>query len=218
MKLYPQLQAFCANSIKAFHLIPNDRKIALIQLSNYILKQLQKGEPIHLVTICTHNSRRSHFAQIWAMVFADYFQLKNIRTYSGGTETTALNPRVAKTLIKSGFKIMVEHAQSSNPHYLLYWKENQEKPYIAFSKRYQDSPNPTKNFVALMVCDSASEACPIVFGSNFKLSHTYQDPKVSDNTQEETKTYIATNQLIAREMAFMLQHVKNQLSITTTFA
>lgn len=206
--LYPQIQTFCSNLVKEYEQIAAYRQAALLSLSDYITNQLRADKAVNIISICTHNSRRSHLAQLWLAVFADYFQLKNIRTYSGGTEATALNPRIVKTLLQTGFQIIVENAQSNNPHYELYWKNHQEQPYILFSKYYKDHPNPTKDFAALLVCDNANEACPLVSSADFRLAHTYKDPKIADDTAQEMVTYTQSCHQIALEMAFVLQQVQ----------
>jgi arsenate reductase len=65
-------------------------------------------------TICTHNSRRSHLSQVWAKR-QRHIQHKNVFSYSGGTEETALYPMAAQTLEQSGFKIRVI-AAGNNPY------------------------------------------------------------------------------------------------------
>ena len=67
--------------------IPADRKLLLDQLMSYIVDQKDKEQSINLNFICTHNSRRSHLGQIWAAVMADYYGVKDVLTFSGGTET-----------------------------------------------------------------------------------------------------------------------------------
>ena len=51
------------------------------------------GRPAGLIFICTHNSRRSQLAQVWAGTAARVFGIAGVETFSGGTEVTAFNPR-----------------------------------------------------------------------------------------------------------------------------
>ena len=81
------------------------RKEVLKPLVDYIQKQVNENEEIRLNFICTHNSRRSHLSQIWAQTMAFQFRIKNIFCYSGGTEATAMFPKVAETLVNQGFQI-----------------------------------------------------------------------------------------------------------------
>jgi len=56
--------------------------------------------------ICTHNSRRSHFSEILFRTAAKYYGIKNVETYSGGTEGTALYVEVAESFKRHGFTVV----------------------------------------------------------------------------------------------------------------
>ena len=83
--------------------VSDERKEILKPLIDFIQSKLEQNEPINLNFICTHNSRRSHLSQIWAQTMAEHFGIKNVFCYSGGTEATAMFPKVAETLTKQGF-------------------------------------------------------------------------------------------------------------------
>jgi arsenate reductase (thioredoxin) len=70
--------------------ISAERKEILQVLIDYIKSKRKAEAPIRLHFICTHNSRRSQFSQIWAQTAADYFQIP-AQCYSGGVEVTACN-------------------------------------------------------------------------------------------------------------------------------
>jgi len=55
-----------------FDTIPINRKALLDKITQYIRNKKEQNKPINLVYICTHNSRRSHFGQVWANVAANY--------------------------------------------------------------------------------------------------------------------------------------------------
>lgn len=55
--------------------------------------------------ISTHNSRRSHLFQIWAQTMAFHFGVKDVFCYSGGTEATAMFPKIADTMTRQRFNI-----------------------------------------------------------------------------------------------------------------
>ncbi|MDH1603522.1 protein-tyrosine-phosphatase, partial [Empedobacter sp. GD03739] len=78
--------------------ICEDRKVVLQPLVFYIQEKVNDKQTINLNFICSHNSRRSHLAQIWAQFAAAYYNIPNINCYSGGTQETALFPKVAETL------------------------------------------------------------------------------------------------------------------------
>ena len=50
--------------------IIEQRKIILQPLIDYINLKLNNCEEVRLNFICTHNSRRSHLAQVWAQALA----------------------------------------------------------------------------------------------------------------------------------------------------
>jgi arsenate reductase len=71
--------------------IPNERREILQVLIDYIKDKRKKEQPIRLNFICTHNSRRSQFSQVWAQTAADYFQIP-AQCYSGGVEPATNAP------------------------------------------------------------------------------------------------------------------------------
>ena len=112
--------------------ISEERKEIVQPLINYIQEKKNKNESVRLNFICTHNSRRSHLGQIWAQTIAFHFGIKNIFCYSGGTEVTAMFPKIIETLSNQGFEIQ-KLSESQNPVYAIKFSEN-EHPIVGFSK------------------------------------------------------------------------------------
>ena len=187
--------------------ISEERKLTLQPFIEFIQSKVSNGQAIHINFICTHNSRRSQLAQVWAQTMANYFQVQNVFCYSGGTETTALFPTVAATLQNSGFQIKAI-SEGENPIYSIKFAKN-EPPIIGFSKQLDDDFNPKSEFAAIMTCDSASEACPFVPGAEKRISITFEDPKTFDNTPFQMEKYRERSLQIATEM----QHVFSQIKI-----
>ena len=77
-----------------FEIIPPGRKQILKGISDFI----DSHKVANIIFICTHNSRRSHIAQVWAQTAASYFNISNVYAYSGGTEATAFNPRAVASV------------------------------------------------------------------------------------------------------------------------
>lgn len=188
MKVKSKIKSFCEEVEKEFHLIPDKRKEKLLSLRDYIFQKTEENQTPKLVVICTHNSRRSHIGQIWLAVGADYYQLSEIQTFSGGTEATAFNIRAVDAFRRIGFEIITKEPKIENPIYQIRWKEDM-KPYQAFSKKYEDQPNPKEKFAAIMVCSEADAGCPFVFGCDFRLSLPYDDPKAFDDRDLEKEKY-----------------------------
>ena len=205
MNLKPEIEFLCKELEKEFHLIPADRKAKLLSLGNYITQKISENQIPKLVVICTHNSRRSHIGQLWLAVGADYFKTPAIQTFSGGTEATAFNIRAVNAFQRIGFDVSTKE-KTENPIYNISWKEGME-PYRAFSKKYEDEPNPKEKFAAIMVCSEADAGCPFVFGCDYRLALPYDDPKAFDETKLETEKYDERVRQIGREMLFVLSNI-----------
>jgi len=182
-------------------LIREERKEILKQLVEHIKDKIATRESIRLNFICTHNSRRSHLSQIWAQTMAAFYKIDHVNCYSGGTEATAMFPKVGETLINQGFKLN-KLSEADNPVYSIKYAEN-EPAIIAFSKRFEDEFNPKSEFAAIMTCSSADQGCPIVSGCDKRIAITYEDPKKSDGTPQQTETYFNRSLQIATEMKFV---------------
>lgn len=201
-----KLHSFCKQRIVEFEQIPEERKNVLKQLSDYINQKRKKGEIVPLIFICTHNSRRSHFAQVWSQIAIDYYKLKNIHSFSGGTEATAMHPNTVKAIEETGILIHKKD-NSANPVYELNFSDNRNS-IICFSKVFNHSHNPQNNFAAIMTCSEAEENCPFIPNAEIRMAITYSDPKVSDGTNEEEKVYSERCAQIAREMFFTFAQIK----------
>lgn len=186
--------------------VSEERKVVLKPLADYIQNKVDANEEIRLNFICTHNSRRSHLSQIWAQTMAFHFGIKNVFCYSGGTEATALFPKVAETLTHQGFQIE-KVSQEHNPVYAIKFDANQH-PIIGFSKTYFDDFNPKSNFAAIMTCNNADEGCPMVFGAEARFPIKYDDPKVFDSTEVMNEKYAERSLQIASELYFVFSQIK----------
>lgn len=186
--------------------INEERQTVLQPLIDFIKLKVEAKQPIRLNFICTHNSRRSHLSQIWAHVIANYYGIEKVTCYSGGTEATAMFPKVAETLLNTGFKI---NALSSgkNQVYSIAFSEN-EHPIIAFSKTYDNAFNPSSNFAAILTCSSADKGCPFISGAEQRIPITYEDPKLFDNTPQQDEKYLERSNQIATEMKYVFEQVK----------
>ena len=155
------------------------------------------------IFICTHNSRRSHMGAIWAQAAAWHFGLDGVRTFSGGTEITAFNPRAVTALRDLGVRIVPIDENGGNMIYRVGLQA--ERPeFEVFSKVYGDPVNPSEGFAAVMTCSHADEACPLVFGADARFATPYVDPKVSDGTPEEAATYRERAIQIGTEMMYVM--------------
>ncbi len=185
--------------------IPDERKEALRELASFIRTKIKAGEVAQLIFICTHNSRRSHMSQLWARVAADYYGVPHVHTYSGGTEATAFNPRAVNALRRAGFGVETMSG-GENPHYQVSYSPD-TLAQEAFSKKYDDAVNPSRNFAAIMTCSQADKNCPFVPGATVRVAIPYEDPKAADGTPEEVARYDERSQQIATEMMYCFSQI-----------
>jgi len=204
--LYPSIQSNCDQLIKEFDLIKADRKVLLLKISDYIQRKIDAGMPVQLMYVCTHNSRRSHFGQIWAAVAANYYNISNTQTFSAGTEATAFHPNAIAALRENGFAVVQEN-ENKNPIYSV--KFGSPKDYVTcFSKTVNDPSNPQSEFAAIMTCSDADENCPFIPGVELRIGTTYEDPKEFDGTAFQNEKYIERSFEIARECLYVFSKLK----------
>lgn len=188
-----------------FGSIAEERKAALQPLIYYVQAKALGNQEIRINFICTHNSRRSHLSQVWAQTAATHYGINQVFCYSGGTEATALFPKVAETLTESGFQIQ-NLADGTNPVYAIKFAEN-EHPIIGFSKAYYDDFNPEREFAAIMTCSQADGGCPFISGAEKRIPITYDDPKAFDGTPQQADKYRERSLQIATEMFYVFSQI-----------
>ena len=190
-----------------FENISTERKIILQPLIDIIQAKVANNQEVRLNLICTHNSRRSNLAQVWAQTAAAHYAIKNVFCYSGGTEATALFPMAAITLAKQGFNIKTI-AKGNNPVYSIKYSEN-EHPIIGFSKTFDDAFNPQSEFAAILTCSSADQGCPFIAGAEKRIPITFEDPKAFDNTPQQAEKYEERSLQIATELFYAFSQIKS---------
>jgi arsenate reductase (thioredoxin) len=204
--MYPALTRNLHDLSAGIDAVPAERRAALDRIAVLARARRAAGDPVRLVFICTGNSRRSHLGQLWAAAAARYHALEGIETYSGGTEPSAFNPRTIAAVERAGFVVEPTGDDGDNPHYRVRWSDDGD-PIDAFSKRYDDPANPKADFVAVMTCSEADQACPLVPGATLRVSLPYEDPKVADGTPEEAARYDERSRQIATEMLYLFSRV-----------
>ena len=183
------------------------RRQRLDQLGSYISQRYP--DPVRLVFICTHNSRRSIIAQVWAAAAAAWFGMEGVETFSGGTEVTAFHPHAVAALRRAGFAIE-SGAETDNPTYTLRIGQD-SAPLTLWSKVFDAPDNPARGFAAVMTCSEADENCPYVPGTDLRLALPFDDPKVFDGTPEEQRTYDERVREIGREIVYTFSRARHQL-------
>lgn len=199
--LFPNIES----NIKTLMSLPiaENRIPVLNDLTDYIRNT--KNQKVQLIFICTHNSRRSQLAQVWAKTAAEFYGIK-IECYSGGTEATAFNKRAVAALERTGFHITSK--DESNPVYQVFYSD-EASPITLFSKLYNDNANPKSDFASIMTCSEADANCPFIPGAEKRIPLNYDDPKEFDNTPEEASKYDERSLQIATELFYVFSQLKN---------
>jgi len=204
--MFENLREYIEQRMGEYDAITEERKKELERVSEYVRNRLRQSKKALLTFICTHNSRRSHLSQIWAKIAAEHYGLEGVETFSGGTEGTAFNPRAVEALRRCGLAIVASNPDSSNPIYQV--QSSVSRPVQeCFSKVFDATPNPVTDYCAVMTCSQADEACPVVMGCELRVPIRYEDPKVADDTPEESERYDERSRQICREMFYMMSVV-----------
>jgi|GEM_PF-89381 len=204
ISLLRDIHIYVLTLVSAFKTIPSSRRKELEEVSNYINGKIAEGETVNLIFICTHNSRRSQFGQIWAATAAAFYGVRNVNTFSGGTEETNFSKKAVDAIKRAGFK--VDGTVGTNPRYSVRFSD-ETGALDCFSKTFDHSANPQKGFAAIMTCSDADENCPIILGAEYRTTLTYEDPRISDLTESETATYDERCAQIATEMLYLFSKV-----------
>lgn len=199
--LYPSLERFI-HSLETEEL-SMERKEVLQPLLTFL--QSKPEEAVQLNFVCTHNSRRSHLAQVWAQVMSHYYGFDRCTCYSAGTEATAVFPQVIAVLRAVGLQVDML-STGTNPIYAIRYAASSH-PIIGFSKELQHPFNPSSDFVAVMTCSHADEHCPIILGATQRIPITYEDPKVFDRTARQEEGYHQRSRQIAVEMKYIFSQL-----------
>lgn len=186
------------------HTIPEERKPILHDLVDYIQHKLDNKEPVRLNFICTHNSRRSQFSQLWAQTAAHVYGV-DAACFSGGTEATAFNERAVASVRRAGFD--VGESGTGNPIYSLSYAR-EASALEMFSKTFDAESNPAAGFAAVMTCSDADENCPFIAGADKRIPLRYEDPKAFDGTDLEAEKYDERSMQIATELFYVFSKVR----------
>lgn len=200
-RLHPALASYLDARAAEHGRIGDAREALLGTLADWIVAADRDERPIRLLFVCTHNSRRSHMAQLWARAAAIREGI-DLASWSAGTEATAFDHRAVAAMARAGFEVEPT-AAGDNPVRRVHL--GPDLPVEAcFSKTLAAATNPRHDFAAIMVCDDADRACPTVSGAAARFGIPFEDPKASDGTPTETATYDERCAEIAREMSWVM--------------
>ena len=184
-----------------------ERHQILKNVASAITESIAQFGEARLNFICTHNSRRSQFSQVWGHMLAHQYGLP-VTSFSGGVEVTACNERTIESLKRLGMQVDAEG--EGNPRYRVVFEGSPEA--VLFSKVFDDAENPGERAIALMTCDHADENCPFIPSAWKRLPLRYEDPKRHDDTERESSAYDETRDLIREELDQIFAMVKTAVS------
>lgn len=206
-----EIKSICERLLnEADQTISPERKLILNDLASTLGREIllansEKNE-VAVVYLCTHNSRRSHFAQVWGHIASVFFNVQNLKVYSGGTVATFCHPNTIKALRQMGFDIQCDDLESENPFYKVYYNDNDH--IACYSKANTNESIPQTDFIAVMTCSDKDDNCPLVPGAKKRFSTTYDDPKEFDESEDVLAHYTERGLQIATEIMYTF----NQLS------
>jgi arsenate reductase (thioredoxin) len=217
-ELFPKIREQADFLTTSLDRIDEPHRLAGRQLLDWIAENYHAGQTLHVIVICTGNSRRSILGAAMGNIAAAYYGLPAIKFHSGGTAPTAFNARAVTALQEIGVEIEPTGREASrgepgtaNPVYRVRWGTGSFEAE-EFSKRYDDLANPRQGFAALMVCGEADASCPLVKGAAVRISMPYLDPKIYDGGAYETFKYAERRDDMGRLMLSVLLQVRNHLA------
>lgn len=201
-KFNSKLLNYCNSIEKKIESIPPDRKSKIEQIAINLMREDQK----RLLFVCTHNSRRSHFAQVWFNTAMDYYGVEEISSQSGGAASTAVNERVIEALKTTGLKVKKE-TNGDNPKYEV---DNGISSISIYSKSINEKELEKTPVLAIQVCSYADQSCPKVPYAVHQFELPFDDPRFYDGTPSEEVKYSQKQNMIATEMFYLASLLKRE--------
>lgn len=201
-----------------FDLIEEQHRKPAAELVDWIVKNYKAGQPLGVIVICSHNTRRSVLGATMGKVAAAYYGLPEVQFFSGGTDPVAVNPRSVAALKEVGIEFEPTGKDAprgskgeKNPIYRVKWGKGLEAD--EFSKKYTDAANPQENFAAIMVCSEADASCPQVPGAGVRVAVPYLDPKAFDGAAVEAGKYAERRDDEGRFMLSVVMQARRRLEL-----
>ena len=199
------LEDYVESRLEELETIPPARRDVLDQLSEFV-RNCGRATT-RLLFVCTHNSRRSQMAQIWAAAAASHCGVDRVEFYSGGTEATAFDRRAVAAIERAGLQV-AKLTGDSNPTYRI---TVGTMTLLLFSKTFDASANPKAEFCAVMTCSEVDVACPSMPGASVRILLPYEDPKHYDGAEVESEKYDEGCREISREMLYVFSRARSRL-------
>ena len=215
--LNPTLRLHADLLTTQFDLIEEQHRKPAAELVDWIVKNYHPGRQLGVITVCTHNTRRSILSATMGNVAAAYYGL-DVRFSCGGTDPDAINPRSVAALKAIGVEVEPTGKEAPrgksgvpNPVYSVRWGTGLET--TEFSKVYTDPHNPQKGYAAILVCSEVDAACPQVVGASVRIPVPYLDPKAFDGAPFEAAKYAERRDDIGRFMLSVMMQARRRLDV-----
>jgi hypothetical protein len=101
-RLLPAVAAHADYLTTTFDMIDEPHREAGEKLAAWIAANYQPGQSLHIILVCTGNSRRSILGSTLGNVAAAYYGMPDVHFHSGGTAPTAFNARTIACLKEVG--------------------------------------------------------------------------------------------------------------------
>ena len=145
---------------------------------------------------------------MWSRVAAWKLGIKNFRSFSAGSEVSAVHPNTRDALIRAGVSTIASTI-GQNPIYQAEFGGSFPS-LVLFSKGIDSSELPAENFGAVLVCVKDAEACPFIPHAEVRIPLTYDDPKNFDGTEQMPDAYDRCCKQIASEMFWLMNEVQKK--------
>lgn len=198
--LLPELSEF-VEGLDVSEISP-DRKTFLDPLKDLMELHKKEGSQINLNFVCTHNSRRSQFAQIWGSIFMSMSGISG-EVVSSGTEKTQVHENVIETLLEIGFRVIPRKGKEIKN--VVFHSFNQN-PVKLYSKTIEELD--LDSFAHIFVCSQAKETCPVILSDSKSYYLPFEDPGSHDQSQNPIHHYIKSAQEIATELYYVFGLMK----------
>ena len=151
-------------------------KKELLKLIDYINNKINLDKEININFICTHNSRRSIFSQIWAKVFSDYYGLQNLNIPESSdnlqslSENNSISPIIESKSDQLAQNIFTPPTTENNKINLLPIPINQQQSQPTDGNVSVTAPKNTPQVTTTPVASTTSSVSFINMISNKQLS------------------------------------------------
>ena len=200
--IYPYLNKISSEDIS----LSEARREQVEEIERGIKRLFVSHDSLNIVFLCTHNSRRSQFAEFFGRAWVNYFDIAHMEVYSAGVELTQVHNHVADALDEAGFLVSRSPIAMGNQYPIVLMGSDRISRQL-YSKTISDELLPKYDFITIAVCDHAAESCPIMPGSLGRFVLPFTDPGKYDDTSNALSHYRDTRDEIAQTLYSLFKNL-----------